>query len=111
MDNALGHIRGKVIAIDPGHNGLNYLHGTEINRQVNAGTLWKACDTTGTATNDGYTEAAYTFDVAERLAKLLRRAGAARVVMTRSSNRGWGPCITERAAIGNRARADVAISI
>jgi N-acetylmuramoyl-L-alanine amidase len=110
VTRSLQHVRGKVIAIDPGHNGRNYLHGSEINRLVDAGTLWKACDTTGTATNDGYTEAAYTFDVSRRLAQILRRAGG-RVVLTRSDNRGWGPCITERAAIGNRARADVAISI
>jgi N-acetylmuramoyl-L-alanine amidase len=32
-------------------------------------------------------------------------------VLTRSTNTGWGPCITERAAIGNRARATVALSI
>ena len=31
--------------------------------------------------------------------------------MTRSDNSGWGPCINERAAIGNRADADAAISI
>ena len=36
---------------------------------------------------------------------------APRVVLTRTSNAGWGPCITERAAIGNRAHADAAISI
>lgn len=106
----LPNVRGKVIVIDPGHNGLNWKHSAEINRQVNAGTLWKACDTTGTQTNDGYTEAAYNFDVAVRLAKILRRSGA-RVVLTRTNNRGWGPCITERAAIGNRANGDVAISI
>jgi N-acetylmuramoyl-L-alanine amidase len=45
-----------------------------------------------------------------RLRAILRRAGA-RVVLTRASNTGWGPCITERAAIGNRAHADAAISI
>jgi N-acetylmuramoyl-L-alanine amidase len=106
----LQHVRGRVIVIDPGHNGLNWKYGAEINRQVNAGTLWKACDTTGTQTNDGYTEAAYNFDVAMRLAKILRRSGV-RVVLTRTNNRGWGPCITERAAIGNRANGDVAISI
>ena len=106
----LANVRGKVIVIDPGHNGGNYLHSAEINRQVNAGTLWKACDTTGTATNDGYTEAAYTFAVAQRLQKILRRVGA-RVIMTRTDNKSWGPCITERAAIGNRARGDIAISI
>jgi N-acetylmuramoyl-L-alanine amidase len=33
------------------------------------------------------------------------------VVLTRIDNNGWGPCINERAAIGNRAHADAAISI
>ncbi len=32
-------------------------------------------------------------------------------MLTRTTNTGWGPCITERAAIGNRAHADAAISI
>ena len=32
-------------------------------------------------------------------------------MLTRPSNAGWGPCITERAAIGNRAGADAAVSI
>jgi N-acetylmuramoyl-L-alanine amidase len=31
--------------------------------------------------------------------------------MTRSTNDGVGPCVDERAAIGNRAHADVALSI
>lgn len=109
-DGGLGGLRGKTIAIDPGHNGRNWAHPVEINRQVNAGTLWKACDTTGTSTASGYAEAAFTFDVALRLRRILRRAGA-RVVMTRTSNDGWGPCITERAAVGNRAGADAALSI
>ncbi len=106
----LAALRGKTITLDPGHNGANYLHTSEINRLVNAGTLRKPCDTTGTETNAHYTEAAYTLDVALRLATLLRRAGA-RVVLTRTTNAGWGPCITERAAIGNRAHSDAAISI
>jgi N-acetylmuramoyl-L-alanine amidase len=101
---------GKTIAVDPGHNGANWAHPAEINRLVAAGGFRKACDTTGTSTNDGYSEAAYTFDVATRLARILRRAGA-RVVLTRTSNDGVGPCIDERAAIGNRAHADAAVSI
>jgi N-acetylmuramoyl-L-alanine amidase len=32
-------------------------------------------------------------------------------VLTRDAATPWGPCITERAAIGNRAQADVALSI
>ena len=103
-------LAGRIIALDPGHNGGNHLHTAEINRLVDIGTQRKACDTTGTASADGYAEAAYTFDVATRLAGILRTAGA-RVVLTRTDNNGWGPCIDERAAIANRAGADVALSI
>ena len=103
-------LAGKTIAIDPGHNGRNWAHPAQIGRLVDAGTLRKACDTTGTSTADGYGEPAYNLDVALRLARILRAAGA-RVVLTRTTNTGWGPCITARAAIGNRARADAALSI
>jgi N-acetylmuramoyl-L-alanine amidase len=103
-------LHGKTVVIDPGHNGANWSHASEINRLVDAGGFRKACDTTGTSTNDGYAEAAYNFDVATRLARILRAAGA-RVVLTRTTNDGVGPCINERAAIGNRAHADAAISI
>jgi N-acetylmuramoyl-L-alanine amidase len=103
-------LQGKTIVIDPGHNGANWAHPAEINRFVDAGGFRKACDTTGTSTNDGYREPAYNFDVATRLARSLRAAGA-RVVLTHTTNDGWGPCINERAAIGNRAHADAAISI
>ena len=103
-------LRGRTVAIDPGHNGGNSRHAREISRLVDAGTHEKACDTVGTQTRTGYTESAHNLDVALRLAVVLRRAGA-RVVLTRRTNSDWGPCITRRAAIGNRAHADVAISI
>lgn len=103
-------VSGKTIAIDPGHNSGNYSHASEINRLVDAGTLHKACDTTGTATNAGYRESDFTLDVARRLRRILEARGA-KVVMTRSAKTPWGPCITQRAAIGNRAHANAAISI
>jgi N-acetylmuramoyl-L-alanine amidase len=101
---------GKTIVIDPGHNGANSQHPTEINRLVNAGTLEKPCDVSGTQSASGYTEAEYNLDLSLRLAGILRTTGA-RVVLTRTTNAGWGPCITERAAIGNRVHASAAISI
>jgi N-acetylmuramoyl-L-alanine amidase len=106
----LGAVAGRTIAIDPGHNGRNWAHTAEIARPIFIGTQTRACDTTGTNTADGYTESAYTLDVSLRLAAILRAAGA-HVVLTRTTDDGWGPCIDERAAIGNRAHADVAISI
>jgi N-acetylmuramoyl-L-alanine amidase len=99
-----------VIAIDPGHNGLNYAHPEIINRRVDVLTKTKACDTTGTETDDGYAEHAFNWELATRLATVLRNRGAT-VVLTRNGDDGVGPCITERAAIGNRAGADLAISL
>jgi N-acetylmuramoyl-L-alanine amidase len=103
---------GRTIAIDPGHNGGNRNAPERINRQVNAGGgVRKACDTTGAQTNDGrLTESRLNLDVSRRLKARLEADGA-RVVTTRSDDRGVGPCITERARIGNDANADVAVSI
>ena len=101
---------GKVVAVDPGHNGGNAAHPSEINRTVDIGNGRKACDTAGAETAEGYSEAAYNLDVALRLRRLLEGMGAT-VVMTRTTNTGVGPCINKRAQIGNRAHADAAISI
>ncbi len=103
-------LSGRVITLDPGHNGGNFTHPLQIGRLVNDGNGEKECDTTGTAAPDGYREADFNWNVAIRLRALLLGAGA-RVVMTRQSNTGVGPCITQRAAIGNRAHSDAAISI
>jgi N-acetylmuramoyl-L-alanine amidase len=103
-------LAGRVVTLDPGHNGRNWADPAYIDRLVNAGGFLKACNTTGTQTGTGYTEAAFNFDVAVRLAADLRRQGAT-VVMTRTSNDGVGPCIDQRAAIANQARSDVALSV
>ncbi len=107
---AAGPLSERVITIDPGHNGGNFTHPQQIGRLVDDGNGEKECDTTGTAAPDGYRETDFNWSVAVRLRALLRAAGA-RVVLTRQSNTGVGPCITERAAIGNRAHSDAAISI
>ena len=103
-------LAGRTITVDPGHNGGNFSHPREIARLVPDGNGSKECDTTGTAAPDGYREADFNWSVARRLRSLLIAAGA-KVVMTRASNDGVGPCVNERAAIGNRARSDAAISI
>lgn len=107
---ATGGLAGKTILVDPGHNGQNFAHPDEINRPIDIGTQTRACDTTGTATDGGYSESEYNLDVALRLRSILQARGA-NVVLTRSDNSGWGPCIDERAAIGNRAGATAAVSI
>ena len=106
-ETAAKPLDGKRVVIDPGHNSGNYRHAREINKLVDIANQKKACDTTGTSTNDGYTEAAFTWDVSNRLTKLLKARGAT-VTLTRSAKTQWGPCIDERAAIGNENHADAA---
>jgi N-acetylmuramoyl-L-alanine amidase len=101
---------GKVIGIDPGHNGLNYSAPQVINQPVWNGTGYESCDTTGTETDSGYTEAQYNFNVATYLVADLEAEGA-QVVLTRPNNDGVGPCVTTRSAIINDAHANVAVDI
>ncbi|MER7914908.1 MULTISPECIES: N-acetylmuramoyl-L-alanine amidase [unclassified Streptomyces] len=110
-DKAAAPLAGKVVVIDPGHNVDNFRHPAEINRQVDVGNGRKECDTTGTSTNDGYPEARFTLDVAHRLRALLERQGATVRLTHDEKGPEWGPCVDERAAIGNKAHADAAISI
>ncbi len=91
--------------------GGNSSHPAAIQRQVVDGRgRTKACNTTGTATNSGYPEHAFTWDVAQRVRTKLMAAGYV-VEMTRSNDDGIGPCVDERAAIANRAAAAALVSI
>jgi N-acetylmuramoyl-L-alanine amidase len=106
-------LAGMTISVDPGHNGGNFTHPEEIGKLVPAGAngTTKPCNTTGTATDDGaLTEAQFNWDVAQDLVPRLKRLGA-KVVLTRHSNDGVGPCVDERAEIANRAHAAVALAI
>jgi N-acetylmuramoyl-L-alanine amidase len=103
-------LAGRVVGIDPGHNGGNFSDPGFIDQQVWNGTEYEDCDTTGTQAADGFTEASFNFDVATDLQADLVALGAT-VVMTRDSNDGVGPCVTTRAQIINDAHADVALDI
>jgi N-acetylmuramoyl-L-alanine amidase len=109
--SASGPLKGKVVVIDPGHNPGNFQHTAEINRKVDIGTNRKECDTTGTSTNGGYTEARFTLDVAHRLRSLLEKQGATVKLTHDGDSPAWGPCVDQRARIGNAAHADAAISL
>ncbi|MGW6412018.1 N-acetylmuramoyl-L-alanine amidase [Streptomyces vinaceus] len=107
---AKGPLAGKTVVIDPGHNTGNFKHTSEIDKKVDIGTNRKECDTTGTTTNAGYMEAEFTLDVSRRLRTVLEAKGL-KVVLTHEADRAWGPCIDERARIGNEAAADAVISV
>ncbi|MFF0053300.1 N-acetylmuramoyl-L-alanine amidase [Streptomyces microflavus] len=105
-----GPLTGRTVVIDPGHNPRNREHTKEINEKVDIGTGRKECDTTGTSTDAGYPEARFTLDVSHRLRELLQAQGA-RVLLTHDEDRPFGPCIDERARIGNEAKADAVVSV
>jgi len=109
-------LAGRVVVLDPGHQLGNAAFPAEVNRPVVAGGFTKPCNTTGTATDAGYPEATFTWEVARVTRQALRRLGA-RVLLTRAANdaRAWGPCIDERGRAGNPGEpgptADLKVSI
>ncbi len=103
-------LTGKIIVIDPGHNGGNFQDPSYINQPIWNGREEEACDTTGTETDSGYTEAQFNFNVALEVQQDLQAQGAT-VVLTRSNNTGVGPCITQRTEIANEMHAAAALSI
>jgi N-acetylmuramoyl-L-alanine amidase len=103
-------LAGKTVGIDPGHNGDNKDDPAYLARMVWNGRTMETCDTTGTETDGGYAEAAFTFAVSTDLRADLMKDGA-RVVLTRPNNVGVGPCVDRRAQILNAAHSSVAIDI
>jgi N-acetylmuramoyl-L-alanine amidase len=101
---------GLTVGIDPGHNGGDFTDPSYLSRQIWNGREHEDCNTTGTATDAGYSEARFNFAVATYLVADLRHAGA-QVVLTRTSNTGLGPCVDRRAHLIDAAHAAVAIDI
>jgi N-acetylmuramoyl-L-alanine amidase len=105
-------LAGRVVVIDPGHQLGNHNFPRRIDRPVPAGGFTKPCNTTGTATDGGYPEATFAWQVSRLVAARLRELGAT-VRLTRRSNRQdrWGPCVDERGRAGNEIGADLKLSV
>lgn len=104
-------LAGRVVAVDPGHQLGNSRFPSQVNRRVWVG-LWKACNTTGTATRGGFPEATFTWRVSKRLAARLEALGATvRMTRTTNSRDAWGPCVDARGRFGARVGADLEISV
>ena len=64
---------GRVVVIDPGHNGANGANPGTINALVDAGFgETKPCNTTGTSTNAGYSEHQFTWGVVDDCSRSCR---------------------------------------
>jgi N-acetylmuramoyl-L-alanine amidase len=104
----------RLVLLDPGHNGGNAQHVSEINKKVpdgRGGT--KPCNTVGTQTNPGeeaITEHEFTYFVAKGVKTILEQNGV-KVAMTRDSDDGWGPCVDARGKQAGAIHADAVISI
>jgi N-acetylmuramoyl-L-alanine amidase len=100
-----------VVVLDPGHNGGNAAHPEVVNAQVPDGAGGtKPCNTTGTETNAGYPEHAFTWDVALRMRDRLAAAGVT-VVLTRQDDAGVGPCVDVRGQLAGTVDAAAFVGI
>lgn len=106
-----GELAGLRIALDPGHDLGNALHLSAINQSYWVG-LTKTCNTTGTATNAGYPESSFTFDVVARLRRLLAAHGATVfVTRDRNSTGTYGPCVGARGSFAAQEKANLMVSV
>lgn len=105
---AAAGVAGAAVFLDPGHNGVA---DASINAQVTNGRGGtKPCNTSGTATDDGYSEHAFNWAVVGLINDSLSGMGV-RTQLSRDSDSGVGPCIDQRAAQANAMRPDAIVSI
>ncbi len=105
---AVSSIAGKIVSLDPGHNGAN---DSSINRQVvNGRGGTKECQTTGTTTDGGYPEHSFNWDTVLRIREQLSQLGV-RTALSRGNDNALGPCVDQRAAMANALRPDAIVSI
>ena len=105
---AASPIAGRIVFLDPGHNGAN---DASISRQVSNGRGGtKECQTTGTTTDSGYPEHSFNWDVVLRIRAALSAMGV-RTAMSRGNDNALGPCVDQRAALANAVAPDAIVSI
>ena len=101
-------VAGMLVFLDPGHNGLN---DSSLTRQVpNGRGGTKQCNTSGTATNGGYPEHSFNWDVTLRIQDSLTQMGV-RTGLSRDNDTSAGPCVDQRAALANAMHPDAIVSI
>jgi N-acetylmuramoyl-L-alanine amidase len=101
-------LAGKTVVLDAGHGAS--VDGALTRQVPNGRGGTKDCQTTGTATNDGFPEHTFTWDVVSMIRSQLAQLGA-NVVLTRTDDTGPAPCVDRRAAVANAAHPDAIVSI
>jgi N-acetylmuramoyl-L-alanine amidase len=104
-----GVLDGRLIVVDPGHNGRNFEH-VDVRRPTIDGSEGPLCNTAGASTAGGVEEVDIVWEIGSKLTSLLRRQGAT-VVVTHVDNDGFGPCADERGTIAKYVNADAFVSL
>lgn len=105
---AAAGIAGMAVFLDPGHNAVNDASTNEQVPNGRGGT--KQCNTSGTATDDGYPEHAFNWAVVGLINASLDQMGV-RTQLSRGSDNSAGPCVDQRAALANAMHPDAIVSI
>jgi N-acetylmuramoyl-L-alanine amidase len=101
-------IAGRIVFLDPGHNGAN---DASLTKQVPTGRGGtKDCQTSGTSANSGYPEHTFNWETVLRIRAELTQLGV-RTAMSRGNDDAVAPCVDERAAMANALQPDAIVSI
>ncbi|MDT5147989.1 MAG: N-acetylmuramoyl-L-alanine amidase [Mycobacterium sp.] len=101
-------VAGTAVFLDPGHNAVA---DASLNQQVpNGRGGTKPCNTSGSATDDGYPEHAFTWAVVALISASLNQMGVT-TRLSRDNDGSAGPCIDQRAAAANAMHPDAIVSI
>jgi N-acetylmuramoyl-L-alanine amidase len=101
-------VAGTAVFLDPGHNAVA---DASLNQQVpNGRGGTKPCNTSGSATDDGYPEHAFTWAVVALISASLNQMGVT-TRLSRDNDGSAGPCIDQRAAAANAMHPNAIVSI
>ncbi|MDR3655375.1 MAG: Rv3717 family N-acetylmuramoyl-L-alanine amidase [Mycobacterium sp.] len=105
---ATAGIAGMTVFLDPGHNAVA---DASINQPVpNGRGGTKPCNTSGTATNEGYPEHLFAWAVVTLISASLSQMGV-KTPLSRGDDSSVGPCVNERAEMANAVHSDAVVSI
>ncbi|MCI4674335.1 Rv3717 family N-acetylmuramoyl-L-alanine amidase [Candidatus Mycolicibacterium alkanivorans] len=105
---APSNIAGMIVFLDPGHNGANDASMTKQVPTGRGGT--KDCQTSGTSTEDGFTEHTFNWDTVLLIRQALTQLGV-RTAMSRGNDDQVAACVDERAAMANSLQPNAIVSI